>query len=191
MTVTALACPDPALEPEMRCISLWQPWAHLIVTGHKRIETRSWRAPKDLIGERIGIHAAARRPTAQDLRPLRLAFPNIATRPAAQPVGAQPRMPLAAIVATARLEACLPMVDALGPNWRDHDGEHRLLLNPKTGSIVRTNPRPGGRVPIDVTSEGPYGIFEHGRWAWCLTDVQVLERPVPAKGRQRVWRWRP
>lgn len=26
----------------MRCISVWQPWAWLIVNGHKDIENRSW-----------------------------------------------------------------------------------------------------------------------------------------------------
>lgn len=27
----------------MKCLSLWQPWAHLLVTGQKRVETRGWR----------------------------------------------------------------------------------------------------------------------------------------------------
>jgi len=26
----------------MKCLSLWQPWASLLVTGHKCVETRSW-----------------------------------------------------------------------------------------------------------------------------------------------------
>lgn len=39
----------------MRCISIWQPWASLIITRHKLIETRGWPAPKSLIGRRIGI----------------------------------------------------------------------------------------------------------------------------------------
>lgn len=26
----------------MKCISLWQPWASLLVAGVKKIETRSW-----------------------------------------------------------------------------------------------------------------------------------------------------
>src|SRR5207302_1698550 len=39
----------------MKCLSLWQPWASLVVLGAKRIETRSWstqhRGP-------LAIHAA-------------------------------------------------------------------------------------------------------------------------------------
>lgn len=42
----------------MKAISLWQPWATLIATGAKQIETRSWatsyRGP-------IAIHAAKRK----------------------------------------------------------------------------------------------------------------------------------
>ncbi len=43
----------------MKVITLWQPWANLIIDGMKRIETRSWatsyRGP-------IGIHSAKRPP---------------------------------------------------------------------------------------------------------------------------------
>lgn len=41
----------------MKVISIWQPWAHLIVHGHKRFETRTWAPPKSVIGQRIGIAA--------------------------------------------------------------------------------------------------------------------------------------
>lgn len=39
----------------MKAISIWQPYASLIVTGHKFTETRGWPAPKSLIGSRIAI----------------------------------------------------------------------------------------------------------------------------------------
>lgn len=42
----------------MKAISLWQPWASLVVHGHKKIETRHWPPPKSLLGKRIAIHAA-------------------------------------------------------------------------------------------------------------------------------------
>jgi hypothetical protein len=41
-------------------ITLWQPWASLIFTGHKRCETRSFAPPFKYVGKRIAIHAAAR-----------------------------------------------------------------------------------------------------------------------------------
>ena len=39
----------------MKVISVWQPWATLIIQGFKFFETRSWAPPKSLIGQTIGI----------------------------------------------------------------------------------------------------------------------------------------
>lgn len=39
----------------MKAISIWQPFATLIVRGFKIFETRTWPAPKSVIGQRIGI----------------------------------------------------------------------------------------------------------------------------------------
>lgn len=44
----------------MDVISVWQPWASLIVLNHKFIETRPWPAPKSIIGKRIGIASTVR-----------------------------------------------------------------------------------------------------------------------------------
>lgn len=43
---------------KIKAISLWQPWAQLIVDRRKLIETRSWAAPWWIIGKDIAIHAA-------------------------------------------------------------------------------------------------------------------------------------
>lgn len=41
----------------MKVISVWQPYATLIVQGFKFFETRTWPAPKSIIGQTIGIAA--------------------------------------------------------------------------------------------------------------------------------------
>jgi hypothetical protein len=41
----------------MKVISIWQPFASLIVEGCKIFETRGWPAPASVIGTRIGIAA--------------------------------------------------------------------------------------------------------------------------------------
>jgi hypothetical protein len=46
-------------------ITLWQPWASLIFSGHKRCETRSFAPPFKYVGQRIAIHAAAALPSAK------------------------------------------------------------------------------------------------------------------------------
>lgn len=39
----------------MKALSIWQPWASLIMAGKKKIETRSWPAPYSIRGQRIAI----------------------------------------------------------------------------------------------------------------------------------------
>ena len=39
----------------MKAISIWQPFATLVVKGYKIFETRTWAAPASVIGQRIGI----------------------------------------------------------------------------------------------------------------------------------------
>ena len=54
----------------MKTLTVWQPWASLIMIGAKRFEFRKWdyrkRCP-DLVGQRIVIHAGAHKPKIEDL----------------------------------------------------------------------------------------------------------------------------
>ena len=42
-------------------LTIWQPWASLIAAGAKPYEWRGWPAPRRLIGQRIAVHAGARK----------------------------------------------------------------------------------------------------------------------------------
>jgi hypothetical protein len=42
----------------VKAITVRQPWAWLIVNGGKNVENREWMLAIDLIGERVGLHAA-------------------------------------------------------------------------------------------------------------------------------------
>lgn len=44
--------------PGLRGLTLWEPYATLICLGAKTCETRSWPAPKWLIGNPVVVHAA-------------------------------------------------------------------------------------------------------------------------------------
>lgn len=44
----------------MKAITIWQPWASLIMSGRKAIETRTHDRFKGLVGQRIAIHAGRR-----------------------------------------------------------------------------------------------------------------------------------
>lgn len=41
----------------MKALTISQPWATLIAIGAKRIETRSWKPPANLVDQQLAIHA--------------------------------------------------------------------------------------------------------------------------------------
>ena len=50
--------PGALNENHLKAISLWAPWGSLVADGHKHIETRHWRPPDWLVGQRLAIHQA-------------------------------------------------------------------------------------------------------------------------------------
>lgn len=87
----------------MKTISIWQPWASLIVHNWKFIETRSWAAPASLIGERIGI-AATKHIRAEQ----RAAFSDPIFESYYEETGLPPieDLPMGSVVGTAILNSC-------------------------------------------------------------------------------------
>ena len=152
----------------MKAITLWQPFATLISEGRKRYETRSWAPPAHLIGERIAIHAGAKRSKWQS--------------EAAREFGLDD-LPLGVIVCTARLVAA----HYLG---RRHSADLVEVLLPASMSIALDpdlqDLQDVGRFAIRTDEYGDYAM---GRWAWRLVDVQLLDPPAPALGHQGLWWW--
>lgn len=153
----------------MKALTVWQPWASLIAHGFKPYEFRSWAAPDSMVGQRIAIHAGARkvrRDEVQDLI-LRLRQPNmgwtVALKPEALPwlegvLVAPDSLPRSAVVCTAVLGA-----PVLGESVA---GEF--------GGAVNDSQR-----------------YEHSNYAWPMGDVQMLDFPAPATGKQGFWHWNP
>jgi ASCH domain len=77
----------------MRGLSIQQPWANTIAYGTKRVENRTWAAPRWVIGRTIAIHASKK--------------PDISARP---PEGESwpmsNRMHLGAVIALAEVTGC-------------------------------------------------------------------------------------
>lgn len=201
----------------MKALTLHQPYASLIARGVKTIETRTWPAPAGLIGERIAIHAGKNRRGFKDLGltgwrsfddpgpwhglfgkdPDQVEGFVISYSDDGDSWVANPETdywPSGAVVATARLAACVPMFDTwdLVNIW---DTEHciQLARSPYTGEIEgfyewlpgedKHGYRDGGGGDEDQIK---FGNFEPGNWGWMLEDVEPCD-PIPAKGFQRVW----
>ncbi len=143
----------------IKAISLWQPWASLVALGAKRIETRHWPAPANLIGQPLAIHAAqtkiaVRRGSRLTLGPYEIENDGgllLRSDTLSWPY----RLPLGAIVAVSRLVACEQMTEAL----------------------IDAVPDP----------ERQFGHYEPGRWMWMLEDVRALRHPAEFVGRQRLF----
>lgn len=167
-------------------ITVRQPWASLIALNIKRIETRSWKAPAALIGQHLRIHAGVHEPpfglqlgpwtTCQTLigGSWKWVVHDVDVRDSVTPLA------LGAIVATARLVDCVPMV---GPGEGSPDGwptewplvevePARLTLWPSDGAAAVE--------ATDITDQLPYGDFAPGRWAWLLDDIKPTTERCPA-----------
>ena len=130
----------------IRVISLWQPYASLIFSRRlKRHETRGWKLPDRLVGERIAIHAAKKKPSRAFER-------SDLGRLCAAEFGADWRetLPYGAIVATVTLGACYPTergpqteADYLAGDWTPGRFAWRLDDASPLGDPVPTVGRQG------------------------------------------------
>ena len=75
----------------MYALTLWQPWATLLVAGIKQVETRSWSAqPKLKLPSKILIHASVRPIKKEEIGPIHEALPPdicLKTRSLKYPLG--------------------------------------------------------------------------------------------------------
>lgn len=168
----------------MKALTLHQPWASLVAFGVKSIETRSWstsyRGP-------LAIHAGLAQPKQMDLGVWTVGRldPGAPRRLWSTAEHGRPfDLPLGAVVATCELVDVVP-TDAL--DWfKDKWGPTSEPFGWKQLQVIRP-PEPADTFVCE--SERPYGDFSEGRFAWLLGDVEEVDVPVLARGRQGLWEW--
>lgn len=191
----------------MKAITVQQPPASLIAEGVKWVETRS--RPTNIRG-RIAIHAAARKPRTEWFRdggqPMPPWFDLVCMakhyrwwedeRDGWWDLGGYEWVgPLGAVVATANLTNCVPIVEAqplkaMCATVNEGDTVRVVQRNDDRLAIV-TYTDHSGETDSDITDQLPYGDFAPGMWAYLLDDIEPLSEPVPATGRQGWWEWTP
>ncbi len=146
----------------MKALSLMQPWASLIVTGAKKIETRSWATKYRGL---LAIHASKKWNPDQASKLSIWQFQGGLAPLVGKPLDLTGSswsgvmdydLPRGAILATCELVDCIPTDD----------------LTQK-----------------QIGTDAPFGDFSLGRYAWILENVKPLEVPVPAKGALSLWDW--
>jgi hypothetical protein len=170
----------------MKALTLWQPWASLIVVGAKPFEFRGWnfaqRYPK-MLGQRIVIHAAARPMVAAEIREIvdNLEFGGANAA-----------------------QTCLNVDEALALlkplyHLKKPSG---LPLSAGLGTAVLGEPRNGYDVAVEefgfpseaVDELGVLPGFdsdrrEHANWGWPMLEIDRWPDPIPMKGAQGFWNW--
>ncbi len=85
------------------------------------------------------------------------------------------------------------------PKWAKEFAAEELaygrLVNPLPVSVVLCTATLVDCVPtqervLDISSLAKrYGDYSWGRWAWLLSDIEVLPRPIITKGALGLWEW--
>lgn len=157
----------------MKAITIWQPWASLIMVGAKAYEFRPksylayFGAPK--VDDRIVIHAGVRPVKAAEIEDLidRIDAEDDTTGLNA----AIARTVLLKCRAAAKYQA-LPLGCGLG-----------------TGVLGR--PLNAGKIFRGPVADSVRAAEDEARynWAWPLSDIKPFDAPIPVRGAQGFWNW--
>lgn len=146
----------------MKALTIWQPWASLIMAGAKPVEWRGWACPRWIVGQRIAIHAGARPAKPDEIADIIARINDAETslipelaRPLLTGVHAR-SWPLSSVLGTAIIGAPVPALDWVrrhAPGFLDSDR------------------------------------IDHSKFAWPLSQIERFEPPIPARGMQGFWTW--
>jgi hypothetical protein len=161
-------------DERMKALTLWQPYASLIATSAKRIETRSWytayrgtlliHASKNVQPEMKLIWGSLNNWDFCDVATSVLEDHWIADITGEKNYLLE-ELPAGVIVGSVELVGCEPITDI--PCLYCQDGKEWEVL-------------PG-------QPEYLFGDYTEGRWAWLLANPKRFNRPIPAKGMQGLW----
>ena len=150
----------------MKALTLWQPWASLVASGFKSVETRCWATKYR--GE-LAIHSAAKLPpkwlgASRHNPAFRDALADILNcrrdcdeRSGLHVDAAVKSLPYGKVLCIVKLEA----IEETGTMFTEELGEYERL----------------------------FGNYELGRYAWFLKMVQKFDEPIAAKGNRMLWNW--
>lgn len=148
----------------MKALTVWQPWASMLVAGVKGIETRSWathyRGP-------LAVHAAALTfdRVFNSLGHVRgaVAFERLCME--LLQTDNLRDLPKGCIVGTVNVVACVKVPPPPLEGWAGCGVYGRTLTE----------------------DELALGGYTPGRFAWVCEDPVTFARPVPYRGRQGLW----
>ncbi|CCG43340.1 ASCH domain-containing protein [Magnetospirillum molischianum] len=147
----------------MKALSVWQPWALLLVTGHKRIETRPWPAPNGLIGQEVAIASCKNLRTEQRVA---YAAPDFQVHYAATGLPPLAELPRGAVIGKTKLLDCKLMTDELIARIPDRERAFGIYAPGRFAWFMGEPIRFNNPVP----ASGRLGL-----WDWDHEQVRAFE----------------
>lgn len=156
------------MSPTIPTLTIWQPWASLIAAGAKPYEWRGWKAPDRLIGQRIAIHAGARKVKREEIADLLLQL------------RAEGEEGTSLIV-----DKAMPLLE----RW--HTSLGMLPLSSVLCTAILGRPITAAAYAArNGSAVADSDRIDHTKWGWPLVDIEQVEPFVPAKGAQGFWHWK-
>ncbi len=183
----------------MRALTVYQPWATLIMIGAKPYEFRKWdyrdRDPS-LVDQRLVVHAGVRIPKPDEVRDILQRIDDghsALNADIAEPILEHLLHELAAIADWKRSQrrkprkARLPMVGDLPT--ADESGEPTLSLPLGAGLGTATLGTPKLAHKIFRAPTNDSYRMDHSMWAWPMKDPRPFDNPIEVRGAQGFWTW--
>lgn len=157
----------------LRMLTIWQPWASLVIAGAKPFEFRSHPAPSTIVDQRIVIHAGKTRVPEHELRDLIKILNHGLTNGEGGPE------------TCLFAERAMPVIEAA---LRDE-----LPRGCGLGTAIVGESRNGYDVAELFGAEhvNDSDRNEHANYGWPLREIRAWPEPIPARGGQGIKFWPP
>jgi hypothetical protein len=161
----------------MKALTIYQPWASLVIVGAKPYEFRGWSprerggAYADLIGQRVGIHSSTRKIDRNEVLAIKRSLTSGDAESIAETcLHADKAMPV--------LEEALKMTHNCS-----------LPFGCLLGTAILGEPRNGYDIAEEfgVQSVNDSDRDEHANFGWPMLDIERWDEPVPMRGFQGFW----
>ena len=151
----------------MKALTIYQPWASLVMIGAKPLEFRQWDYRKrypGLVDRRIVIHAAA--------RPIKIdEVEDILRR-------------MSAGESSLVDDLARPLLERVRDAYRCMNV---VEMSAALGTAVIGAPRTVAELFGGKGYDSDH--LDHHMWEWPLTDVRPFSAPIPHRGAQGFWSW--
>lgn len=151
---------------KMKALTIYQPYASLIILGAKPYEFRGHdyrKRDRSIEGARIVIHAAARAIVPGEIS-------DLMYRVCYESTSLDKDKTLALCNRLCAAHQCLGVIE----------------MSAGLGTAVLGKPV---RVAELFAGTADSDRLDHSKWAWPLTDVRPFKAPIPCRGFQGFWSW--